>query len=149
MTRFGSCIAILAFVFSSLGSAVRAADAPTIQLPGQEKFAAAPAPYPAGAMLAVLSGDPSKVGSQYAVRLKLPHGAKIAPHTHDDTEDVTVLSGTLLVGLGTVFDSAHMQALPAGAFVSIPAGTPHFAMAKSDTLLQVNSVGPASITLTK
>jgi quercetin dioxygenase-like cupin family protein len=149
MRRFGSCISILAFVLSSVGLTARAADAPTIQLAGQEKFVAAPAPLPAGTMLAVLSGDPYKAGSQYAVRLKLPDGAKIAPHTHGDTEDVTVLSGTIVVGLGTVFDSAHMQALPAGAYISIPAGTPHFAMAKGDTVLQINGVGPLSMTLTK
>ena len=66
MRRFGSCIAILAFVSSSVGLAAQAPNAPTIRLPGREKFAAAPAPLPAGAMLAVLSGDPYKVGSQFA-----------------------------------------------------------------------------------
>ena len=62
---------------------------------------------------------------------------------------MTVLRGTILVGLGKVFDSARMQSLPVGAYVSIPAGTPHFAMAKGDTLLQINGVGPMSMMLTK
>jgi hypothetical protein len=53
-----------------------------------------------------------------------------------------------MVGLGTTFDTSHMLALAAGSYVSIPAGTPPFAMAKGETLLQVNGVGPASITLT-
>ena len=97
--------------------------------------------------MAVLSGDPSKAGSQYTVRLKLPDAARIGAHTHGDTEDVTVVSGTLLVAVGTTFDTTHMVALGPGSFVSIPAGTPHFAMAKGETVVQVNGVGPASIML--
>jgi len=132
----------------AIAPAAQAADAPTIVLPGTETFVQAPAPYPAGAMLSVLAGDPSKAGSMYTVRLKLPANVRIAPHTHTDTENVTVVSGSLLVGIGATFDAAHMKELPAGSFVSIPAGTPHFAMAKGDTLLQVTGMGPAVMTLT-
>ena len=52
-----------------------------------------------------------------------------------------------MVAVGTTFDPAHMTALGPGSFVSIPAGTPHFAMAKGETVVQVNGVGPASMTL--
>lgn len=149
MKRLLSALWTVALVFCAFAFAARAADAPTIVLPSQEKFAPAPAPYPAGSMVAILSGDPSKAGSQYTVRLKLPDGARIGAHTHGDTEDVTIVSGTLMVAVGTTFDAAHMTALGAGAFVSIPAGTPHFAMAKGETVLQVNGVGPSSITLVK
>jgi quercetin dioxygenase-like cupin family protein len=124
-----------------------AADGPTIVMAGQAKWGPAPKGYPAESMMALLSGDPSKAGSSYAIRLKLPDGAKIAPHSHSDTENVTVISGTLLVAVGSSFDAAKMIALPAGSYVSIPAGTPHYAMAKGDTVLQVNGVGPASMTL--
>src|SRR5271165_5515667 len=120
---------------------------PTIVLADQAKYAAAPAPWPAGAMMAVLSGDPAKAGSQYTVRLKLPDGGKIGVHTHGDIENVSVLSGTLMVGVGTTFDASKMLALTPGSYVSIPAGLPHFAMAKGATLLQINGVGPASIKL--
>jgi quercetin dioxygenase-like cupin family protein len=124
-----------------------AAGAPTIVMADQAKYGPAPKPFPAEAMMAVLSGDPSKAGSQYAVRLKLPDGVKLAPHTHGDMENVTVISGTLLVGVGSSFDATKMLALSAGAYVSIPAGTPHYAMAKGETVLQVNGVGPSSMTL--
>jgi quercetin dioxygenase-like cupin family protein len=148
MLRHFSLVWISVFVIVSAATVARAGDAPTIVLPGQGTYAQAPAPYPAGAMLAVLVGDPSKAGSMYTVRLKVPANVKIAPHTHSDTENVTVVSGTLLVGLGTAFDAAHMMPLPAGSFVSIPANTPHFAMAKDDVVLQVSGMGPASMTLT-
>ena len=132
-----------------VGAAQTAGPGPTIVLADQAKYTAAPAPYPDAATMAVLSGDPSKAGSQYTVRLKLPDGVKIAPHTHGDMENVTVISGTLMVGVGTSFDAAKMLALTPGSYVSIPAGTPHFAMAKGETVVQVNGVGPASMTLEK
>jgi quercetin dioxygenase-like cupin family protein len=46
-----------------------------------------------GAKIAVLEGDPGKEG-YYAIRVKYPEGLyKIAPHTHPQTEHLTVISG--------------------------------------------------------
>jgi quercetin dioxygenase-like cupin family protein len=134
---------------SFAGLAATAADAPTIVMSDQAKYGPAPAPYPHGAMMAVLSGDPAKAGSQYTVRLKLADGTQIAPHMHGDIENVTVLSGTLMVGVGNAVNPASMLALTPGSYASIPAGTPHYATAKGETVLQVNGVGPASMTLVK
>ena len=131
------------------GLAAAAADAPTVVLADQAKYAPAPAPYPSGSMMAVLSGDPTKAGSQYTVRLKLSDGVTIAPHAHGDTENVTVISGTLLVGVGSSVAPASMLALTPGSYVSIPPGTPHYAIAKGETVVQVNGVGPASMELVK
>ena len=50
-----------------------------------------------------------------------PNGYKIPPHTHPTTENVTVLAGTFLAGMGTQFDESELQALGRDAFVSIPA----------------------------
>jgi quercetin dioxygenase-like cupin family protein len=147
MFRRFSALWISVLVIVSAAAIARAADAPTIVLPGQGTYAQAPNPYPAGTMAAVLAGDPMKAGSMYTVRLKLPANAKIPPHTHGDTENVTVISGTLMVGLGKTFDASKMMPLPAGSFVSIPANTPHFAMAKDDVVLQVSGMGPGSMTL--
>jgi hypothetical protein len=48
---------------------------------------------PPGAKIAVLEGDPGKEG-YYAIRVKYPEGLyKIAPHTHPQTEHLTVISG--------------------------------------------------------
>lgn len=142
-------LAALGCLCSFAGLASTAADAPTIVMANQAKYAPAPAPYPSGSMMAVLSGDPATTGSQYTVRLKLSDGMKIAPHMHGDIENVTVLSGTLMVGVGNSVDPASMLALTPGSYASIPAGTPHYAMAKGETVVQVNGVGPASMTLVK
>ena len=148
VTRTSLLVALVATVLTLASASfnANAAGAPTIVMAGQAKYGPAPKPYPDAALMAVLSGDPSKENSQYTVRLKLPNGTKIVPHTHGDTEDVTVISGTLLVGVGSSFNETKMIALVAGSYASIPAGTPHYAKAKGETVVQVNGVGPASIT---
>ncbi len=53
---------------------------------------------PGAVQIAVLYGDPAKPGL-YVVRLKLPAGAKVMPHTHpEEVRTLTVLSGTLFSG---------------------------------------------------
>src|SRR4051794_16523884 len=51
----------------------------------------APPSMPAGAKIAVLEGDPRKPAF-FTMRLKLPAGARLAPHTHPADERVTVVS---------------------------------------------------------
>jgi quercetin dioxygenase-like cupin family protein len=138
----------LAAILAVGSLAAMAAGEPTIVLANQAKYGPAPKPYPADAMMAVLSGDPGKAGSQYTVRLELPSGTKIAAHTHGDEENVTVISGTLMVGVGSSFNSSKMVALTPGSYASIPAETPHYAMAKGETVVQVNGVAPASMAFT-
>jgi len=60
---------------------------------------------PAGAQAAVLNGDPSKEGV-YTLRLKMPGGYKIAPHSHPTDENVTVISGALGAAMGDKFDTS-------------------------------------------
>jgi hypothetical protein len=57
---------------------------------------------PPGAEVAVLEGDPSKQGP-FVIRLKLPDGYRVPPHTHPKTERITVLSGTFNIGMGDKF----------------------------------------------
>jgi quercetin dioxygenase-like cupin family protein len=54
-----------------------------------------------------------------------------------------------MVGVGNSVAPASMLTLTPGSYASIPAGTPHYAIAKGETVVQVNGVGPASITLLK
>src|SRR5215475_12106619 len=46
-----------------------------------------------------LVGDPAKPGP-YTLRLKFPKGLRIAPHTHPDSREVTILSGVFATGYG-------------------------------------------------
>jgi hypothetical protein len=100
---------------------------------------------PSGAQAAVLSGDPAKAGSLYAVRVKVPDGYKVPPHWHPTDENVTVLQGSLLIGTGDKFDQAKMQPVPTGGFMRMPKEMRHFAMAKGEAIIQVHGVGPFEI----
>lgn len=131
-------------LFICLPLAVSASPAPTIVLPDQVQWSAGTGPM-AGAEIATLVGDPAKPGP-FTIRIRMPDGGKFAPHFHGDTERVTVLSGTLMVGLGDKFDESAMKALPAGSFASVPAGVHHYAMAKGQTVLQLGGIGPFSMT---
>lgn len=109
------------------------------------KWAAGPPSLPPGAQTAVLFGDPSK-GELFAMRLKLPKGYRIAPHTHPKPEIVTVISGTFHLGMGETADQAKAQPLPAGSFFALQPGMAHYAFADDDTVIQLNSTGPWTLT---
>lgn len=110
------------------------------------KWGAAPPVFEPGAQMAVLQGDPSKAGEEFTVRLRLPNGYRIAPHTHPTAENITVIEGTFLVGMGSTVDRGKMMALPRGAFVSAPAQHPHYAIARGATVVQVHAIGPFALT---
>ena len=105
----------------------------------------APAVFPAGAEMAVLAGNPGGTG-EFTVRLRMPDGYRIPPHTHPTDENVTVLAGSFSVGMGPTFDASQMQALAAGGFVTAPANHAHFAAAHGVTVVQVSALGPFQLT---
>ena len=109
------------------------------------KWGPAPPSLPAGAQLAVVEGDPSKAGGTYVIRAKFPDGYRVPPHWHPVTENVTVIEGTLFVGMGDKFDETAGRQLTAGSFASMPKGMRHFAWAKGDTIIQVHGVGPFEV----
>ncbi len=113
--------------------------------PAELKWGPAPPGLPAGAQVAVLDGDPSKSGS-FAIRVKFPDGYRVPPHWHPTDESVTVISGTLLAGMGDTLDEKGATALPAGGFTKLPSRMHHFVIAKGATEIQVSGMGPFAIT---
>jgi quercetin dioxygenase-like cupin family protein len=77
------------------------------------------------------------------LRLKFPKGFKVAPHTHPDSREVTILSGVFATGYGETFDNARLKTLPAGSFYTEPANVPHYIEIEEDTILQVSGMGPS------
>ena len=71
-----------------------AMDDHTVLKPNDVKWGPGPASIPKGAQASAIYGDASKEGL-FALRLKLPKGYHIPPHTHPKPEVVTILSGTL------------------------------------------------------
>jgi hypothetical protein len=136
-------------LLSALPAAADTSDpnAPTIVTPSQLTWVSNPM-LPAGAKVAIVQGDYSKPG-WYTLRFSLPDGATFRPHFHGMAEYVTVLQGTLVVGLGDAVVPAKMTALPAGSYAEIPAGIHHYAVAKGDTIIQLSGMGPMTMTEVK
>ncbi len=90
--------------------------------------------YNDGRQRAHLLGDSSE-GGTWIDRVKIPSGARVLAHTHPQDEVVTVIEGTWYLGEGTKFDATKLKSYPAGSFIVIPAGIPHFVAAKEGTVV--------------
>jgi quercetin dioxygenase-like cupin family protein len=134
---------LLAAIVASAGASALAAPAPTVVAPSQIQWTPGTGPLK-GAQVANLFGSPAKPGA-FVTRIRMPDGLVLSPHYHPVLENVTVLQGTLLIGVGDKVDQAKMIALPAGSFFSVPPNVHHYAMSKGDTIIQLNDVGPWSM----
>ena len=103
---------------------------------------------PPGAQIAVLEGDPSKPGF-FTIRLKMPDGYRIPAHWHSQTERITVLSGTLHLGMGDGSNPGTALPFGAGIYCSMPPKMVHFGWTKGETILQLTSIGPWTVTYVK
>ena len=76
------------------------------------------------------------------MRFKTSDGYKIAPHTHPTAERLTVISGTVHLGMGDKFEEAEARELAPGSFAVLPAGMTHFVWTTGETVVQIHSEGP-------
>jgi quercetin dioxygenase-like cupin family protein len=104
-----------------------------------------PPVLPPGALIAVVSGDPTQPG-EFTLLVSMPNGYRLPPHFHPSHEHVEVREGTLLVGVGDVVDPKRTQALVAGDSVTAPAGMHHFSIARGRTVVPATFIGPYTIT---
>ena len=131
-----------------LADAETAKDQPGIHLASSLQWKDGPPSLPPGAKIALLEGDPTTDGF-FTMRLLLPDGYKIPPHTHPKVEHVTVISGTFNLGMGDNFDARSGHEMPAGTFGFWPAGMKHFAWTKGETTIQLHGIGPWTINYVK
>jgi len=96
---------------------------------------------------AVLVGDPEKAGP-YVERIKVPPNASVPPHSHPDTENITVLAGSFGIGEGGKFDKSRGTMLGVGSFYMLPANTVHYAWSgPKGVTLQIHGAGPSGMTM--
>lgn len=111
-----------------------------------DEFAYQPGPgsLQEGSEYAVLYGNP---GSEelFAMRLKLPDGFHIPPHSHPRPEVVTVIAGTVLLGSGEDADPDAATRLETGSFFAFDPGMVHYVFTEGETVVQLNSTGPWDI----
>lgn len=115
-----------------------------IVLPDAIQWVDGPASLPPGSKMTILEGDPTKEGP-FLLRVKMPDGFKIMPHTHLKDERVTVLAGTLYLGMGETYDEKAAKAMPAGSYGKTGAGMKHFGFMKGETILQLHGDGPWTV----
>ena len=111
----------------------------------QVKWGPAPPSVPPGAQMSVLEGDPSASTGDFTVRVKMPDGFKFPPHTHPHRENVTVISGTLKVGMGDQYDNSKMTGFGTGSFLYVDPTMHHYAGASGDTIIQIHGESPLAI----
>jgi ketosteroid isomerase-like protein/quercetin dioxygenase-like cupin family protein len=113
--------------------------------PTELKWGDPPPGLPAGARFAVVSGDPSQA-QPFVLRAEMPAGYWIPPHWHPTTENPTVLSGTVALGMGESSDKAAMKTLSAGGYTVMPAEMRHSFLTRTAATIQVHGIGPFGIT---
>ena len=144
MTNFKLCSSAL--VLFALSALCIAQEPPHIMVSaGDVAWGPASPRLPPGAQFAVLAGDPSKPGAPYVFRARLPDGYSVPPHWHPMDENVTVVTGTFMLGFGERFDKTVMRALPAGSYAMLPKRRPHYNAVKGETILQFHGIGPYDI----
>ncbi|WP_244593711.1 cupin domain-containing protein [Methylopila sp. Yamaguchi] len=106
------------------------------------QWTAAPAALPKGVEISVVMGDPDKPGP-FALRLRIPPGTVIAPHTHATDETVTLLAGALVHDMGETRVESRGAPFREGGFLYLPALMPHSLWTKEQAaVIQVNGTGP-------
>ena len=115
-----------------------------IVAPASITWGDAPPSLPPGSKMAVLAGDPSKPGP-FVIRAQVPAGYKVPPHWHPTDENLTILSGTVALGMGDTWDESKMQSVASGGVVVLPAEMRHSFMARTASTFQVHGMGPFAV----
>jgi len=123
-----------------------AASTATVHAKPMKWMDAAGAGLPAGAQMAVLSGNPGKAG-MFKVEIKMPANYAVPPHSHPTDEIVRVRSGTLNYGMGDKLDKANAgQLTDPKTHVTMQSGMNHWVFTTEPALVEVTGMGPFQIT---
>jgi hypothetical protein len=126
-------------MFLALASLFAAPAAGAKTAPASLKWSAAPPSLPAGAQMAVVSGDPTKKG-KFVVELKMPANYAVPPHWHPTDETVKVVSGKLHYAMTDKIDMAKATTLTAGHSVTMKARMHHWVHAPAPATIQDGAV---------
>ncbi len=131
--------------FLLLSAAAFVIAASPAQAKGMKWMDATGAGLPAGAKMAVVSGNPAKDGP-FTVRIQMPANYTVPPHHHPADEVVRVVSaGALTYGMGDKVDAASSGKLEKGYHVTMQANMNHWVTTTDPVTVQVNGAGPFAI----
>jgi imidazolonepropionase-like amidohydrolase len=98
-----------------------------------------------GTEMAIVKGNPY-ASEPFVFRFRMPSGYWIHPHSHPVDAHIRVISGTFLVGMGDVLDSAKVRTLAPGKAIDVKTGMHHFEGTRGPTDIEVSGTGPWGIT---
>ena len=82
-------------------------------------------------------GDMDKPGEPFVIRIHHDAGYVVLPHTHPEDENITVLTGSWALGMGSRVNMSELERMEQGALGFVPKKMAHFGYAKVETMLQV------------
>jgi quercetin dioxygenase-like cupin family protein len=134
-----ACVAAI----GSVAAVSAQSHAHVLQTPKEAKWGPAPPMLPAGAQIAILSGDPTKA-APYSVRLKFPANYDIPAHSHPTDENVVVVSGAFTIGAGDkLVKGAGTKTLGPGGYALAAQNMNHFAYTgAAETTIVLYGQGP-------
>jgi uncharacterized RmlC-like cupin family protein len=97
---------------------------------------------PDGTKYALLQGIREDAGKQFTYALLIPPGFVGRAHRHSGDLRIAVVHGELFLGMGSKVSKRKLRRFPAGSYLLIPAGAPHFESTKRATVVISTAVGP-------
>jgi quercetin dioxygenase-like cupin family protein len=131
----------LSLLAASVLNAQTPPEAPIGLTPEAILWTAGPSTLPPGSKMAMLEGNP-KTDGMFTMRVRIPAGSAIPPHWHPRQERVTILSGAVDLGFGSVADARKTKRYAAGSFYVNPPRVMHFLFFPEATEMQLTGVGP-------
>jgi len=100
---------------------------------------------PLTSSIGIVSGDPSKPGAPFVLRIANRANQIVPVHWHPEDENITVVQGTWCLGSGDKFDRKTLREMNVGDYALMPKKMRHFAWSKTDTIIQVHGIGPFQV----
>jgi hypothetical protein len=96
-----------------------------------------------GAVLTeAVQGDMGIPGQPFVIRIHNDAGYIVLPHTHVEDENIVVVNGIRSLWMGSQFSSSDLDTITVGDYLFVPKGMAHFALSKTETIIQVHGIGP-------
>jgi len=99
-------------------------------------------PIPSAQGFEIVSGDSTRPGSPFVLRIHNDAGYRVVPHTHPTDENIVVVQGQWMLGMGRRFDRSVLDSVNLGAYALVPAGMAHFGWSPTEMVMQVYGTIP-------
>jgi hypothetical protein len=102
--------------------------------------------FPRDHRFETVSGDPTKSGALYVIRIHSEMGYIIMSHTHPEEEHITVVKGSWALGMGDRFNPDALETMEVGTYGLVAKKMAHFGFSMTEAIVQVHGIGPFTTT---